>query len=169
MALALCVAGLASADHMPNTLVVTITDSLDPAATLGSITYAVNVQNSGPNKVTNMVVVSTLPPGTQLLQCSPSCTVGNGTVTSTFSSVASNKSVKQSVMVKAPDTDTGIAISLTAQATATGAHTGDAIAIHQCGIGHGSRGSPPFAADDDRLLRTDSRRRPSSALTPRCS
>ena len=127
MALALGVAGLASADHMPNTLFVTITDSLDPVATLGSITYAVNVQNSGPNKVTNMVVVSTLPQGTQLLQCSPSCTVGNGTVTSTFSSVASNKSVKQSVVVKAPDTDTGIAISLSAQATATGAHMGDAM------------------------------------------
>ena len=59
--LALCVPGLVHADHMPNTLFVTITDTPDPAPTLGSITYAVNVQNSGPKKVTNMVVVSTLP------------------------------------------------------------------------------------------------------------
>jgi uncharacterized repeat protein (TIGR01451 family) len=126
IALALCVPGPVNADHMPNTLLVTITDNLDPAPTLGSITYAVNVKNSGPKKVTNMVVTSTLPPGTQLLQCSPSCTVGNGTVTSTFASVASNKTVKQSVVVRAPDTDTALAISLSAQATATGAHMGDA-------------------------------------------
>jgi uncharacterized repeat protein (TIGR01451 family) len=110
---------------MPNTLFVTITDNLDPAAALGTITYAVNVQNSGPNKVTNMVVVSTLPQGSQLLQCSPSCTVGSGTVTSTFSSVSANASKKQSIILKAPDTDTSVALSLTAKATATGAHAGD--------------------------------------------
>jgi uncharacterized repeat protein (TIGR01451 family) len=110
---------------MPNTLFVTITDTPDPAATLGTITYAVNVQNSGPKKVTNMVVVSTLPPGTQLLQCSPSCMIGNGTVTSTFASVKSNKSVKQSVVVQAPDTDIALGIRLTAEASATGAHAGD--------------------------------------------
>jgi uncharacterized repeat protein (TIGR01451 family) len=124
-AMALCVVGVASAGHMPNTLFVTITDNLDPAATLGTITYAVNVQNSGPNKVTNMVVVSTLPPGSQLLQCSPTCTLGNGTVTSTFASVSANASKKQSVIIKAPDTDTSVVLSFTAQATATGAHAGD--------------------------------------------
>jgi hypothetical protein len=131
MALALCMAGLASADHLPNTLIVTITDTPDPAATLGTITYAVNVKNSGPNKVTSMTVVSILPApptGPTLVKCSPSCTVTTGTVTtlsSFFASVSSNQTVKQSVVVTAPDTATTLPITLDASATASGAHKGN--------------------------------------------
>jgi uncharacterized repeat protein (TIGR01451 family) len=69
-------------------LSLTKTDSPDPVAHLGQLTYTLTINNAGPSTATSVVVTDPLPAGTTFVSCAPSVgscvspTVGtNGTVT----------------------------------------------------------------------------------------
>lgn len=66
-------------------------DSADPVAIGSSLTYTLNVTNTGPNSATGVVVTDTLPAGTTFVSCTPvaSCSASGQLVTVNLGTIAS--------------------------------------------------------------------------------
>lgn len=96
----------AGAQTTRGALIVTITDSPDPAASGGQVTYSVEVLNDGTEKATNVVVTAPVPAGTQFIKCSTStqksCAQAGGTVTGTIGDLKAHDTEKVSVVLAMP-------------------------------------------------------------------
>jgi uncharacterized repeat protein (TIGR01451 family) len=128
----LALPGPAGADHMPNTLLVTVTDSPDPAASLGEIIETIAVKNDGRQRSLNVRIEATIPAGASYVTCKTSssavpCSLSGDavTVTAVFPKVAAHGTVKMTLTIKAPLVVVATVIKLNAGATGTYAHKGD--------------------------------------------
>ncbi|MFN2610780.1 MAG: hypothetical protein ABR507_07920, partial [Actinomycetota bacterium] len=97
------------------------TDSSDPAAVIGNITYTVVVTNLGPSDNQGFSVTDAIPANTTFVSAtSPDCAFASGSVTCTASSLGAGQSVSYTVVVRV---DTGVSdgtvISNTASVNAT--------------------------------------------------
>jgi uncharacterized repeat protein (TIGR01451 family) len=105
-------------------LVVTVSDTPDPAPTLGQVTYAINVLNDGTTGASNVVVKALLPAGVQFVKCattpSKTCALSSGTVSVTFSTIAAHATVKMSLVLAMPWVTVASTINLTASANGDG-------------------------------------------------
>lgn len=122
--------GPAAADHMPNTLLVTVTDYPDPAASGAEIDYTGSVKNNGQYRSFNVRLEATLPAGSTLATCRTSvstvhCVPAGTTVSATFPRVAAHGTVRMFVTVVAPVVATPTVIRLDLNATGDNAHKGD--------------------------------------------
>ncbi len=120
----------AAADHMPNTLRVTVTDSPDPGVSQGEIEYTGAVKNDGRQRSLNVRLETTLPLGTSFVSCRTSvgavpCQVAGDLVTATFPRVSAHATVKMFLTVRAPAVTTPTVIQLDLDATGDNAHKGD--------------------------------------------
>ena len=71
----------AKGKELPADLAISKTASPDPVVAGTTLTYSINVTNSGPNKATGVTIIDTLPPGVTLASASPGCSEHSGTVT----------------------------------------------------------------------------------------
>ncbi|PWU25567.1 MAG: hypothetical protein C5B48_00650 [Candidatus Rokuibacteriota bacterium] len=105
-------------------LVVTISDTPDPAPMLGQVTYAVSIKNDSTVRATNTVVTIDLPSGAGFVKCATTpkkiCTETAGTVTATFGSVLAHATVKISLVATTPSVSAPTPILLTVHANADG-------------------------------------------------
>ena len=101
-------------------LVVTKSDSPDPALVGQPLTYTVGVQNSGPSTATSVSLSDTLPAGVSFVSATPSqgspCNHSAGTVTCALGTIANGASA--SVQINVTPQSTG---SITNSATASSA------------------------------------------------
>ncbi len=101
-------------------LVVTKSDSPDPALVGQPLTYTVGVQNSGPSSAPSVSVSDTLPAGVTFVSATPSqgtCSQSAGTVTCPLGTIGNGASA--SVQIQVTPQSTG---SITNQATASSSH-----------------------------------------------
>jgi uncharacterized repeat protein (TIGR01451 family) len=110
---------------LPADLAVTKSDSPDPVASAGVLTYTVVVTNNGPALAANIVMTDPLPVGTTFSTCTPSLgtcsgpTVGtNGTVTATIGSLGPLGSATVTIEVNVT-AGAGTTLSNTATATSS--------------------------------------------------
>ena len=89
-------------------LVLTKTDSDDPALLGEELTYTLRVSNKGPSEATGVTLTDTLPVATRFVSASARCTEAGGTVTCTIGAIASGDVASVSIVVTT---------------TATGEHT----------------------------------------------
>jgi uncharacterized repeat protein (TIGR01451 family) len=109
----------------PADLAVTKSDSPDPVASAGLLTYTVVVTNNGPSLAANVVMTDPLPAGTTFSTCTPSLgtcsgpTVGtNGTVTASIGSLGPLGSATVTIEVNVT-AGAGTVLSNTATATSS--------------------------------------------------
>src|SRR5687767_10997869 len=73
LALALASAGIcggpAAAQDAPRPTLIVGVSGTDPAASEGSVIYAITVKNDGTTRALNVVVTIPMPPGTAFLKC----------------------------------------------------------------------------------------------------
>ncbi len=103
-------------------LSVTNTDSPDPVAGGGNITYAINVANNGPTDAANVTLSDTLPPNTTLVSYSTptgwTASNGGGKFTATKASMAANTTAAFTLVVKVDaNTVNGTVVNDTATVT----------------------------------------------------
>ncbi|HEV8441081.1 MAG TPA: hypothetical protein VGT40_23580, partial [Methylomirabilota bacterium] len=110
------------------TLVVTVSDTPDPAPTLGQVTYSIAVLNNGTTRAYNVIVTVPVPPGTQFVKCSTSnkkvCAESAGTVSTNLGAVKAHATVKVSLILKMPLVNVKSTITLTAKANGDGVDDG---------------------------------------------
>lgn len=121
----------------PYTLVVTISDSPDPAASQGTLIYSISVKNRRdvPTSIRtlNAQLQAPLPDGTTFVKCTTSidtktlkrCQEAGGIITATFGAMGANVTRKVTLTVKAPQIDAVSAIQITGTATGENAFKGD--------------------------------------------
>ena len=84
-------------------LSITKTDSPDPIAAGGILTYTLNVSNAGPSAATDVVVTDVLPAGVTYLSDSDSCVQAPaGTLTCSLGTLASGASTSFTISVRVP-------------------------------------------------------------------
>ena len=111
------VCGHGSPDPTPEIdLSVTISDSPDPVAPAGNITYTITVTNDGPRDATNVTLTDAVPANTAFVSFTPlsggtsttPAVGGGGTITSTTSSLAAGASASFILVVQvSPSADAG--------------------------------------------------------------
>ena len=106
------------------TLVVTISDTPDPAPMLGQVTYAIEVKNDSTTGASNVLVTIPLPPNTEMVKCATTpkkpCSLAAGTVTATLGSVAAHATIKISLVVIMPEPSVPGTSTITLHASANG-------------------------------------------------
>lgn len=119
LALVLGTVGPAAA-QLPTTLIVSLSDSADPAASGGQITYAVIVRNDGGVAAREVVVTIPLPPGTAFVRCSNTaltpCTLAGGTVTTALGKIRAWQEVRVSLTLTMPTVTSVSTVTVTADA-----------------------------------------------------
>src|SRR5215831_8643004 len=88
-------------------LLVTVTDSPDPALSLGNVTYVIKVKNDWTQKATDVVATIPLPPGTQFVSCKTAptvrpCAPAGGTVTVNIGNIVAKAVFKITLVLKMP-------------------------------------------------------------------
>ena len=124
---AACVVALAAgpaAAQLPTTLIVTVADSPDPAASGGQVVYTVTVKNDGTFKAHGVVVTIPIPVGTQFVKCTNNATVpvpctcapgipctpaDTGTVTVVLGNIRAHLEGRVSLTLKMPNVASGTA------------------------------------------------------------
>jgi uncharacterized repeat protein (TIGR01451 family) len=121
VAVGLLAAGPASAARP--VLVVTVSDSPDPAPSQGQVTYAVNVKNNGTTRGYNVKVTMPLPSGTQFVKCAVStkkaCTLASGVISTTLGTMLAHQEIKVSVVLNMPAVTAKSVITVSAKANGT--------------------------------------------------
>lgn len=105
-------------------LVLTNTDSVDPATVNSPVTYNVTVTNSGPSPATSVVLTDNLPANVTFLTSTPSqgtCTQAGGTVTCNLGTISSGANA--TVTVTGTPTQAASGTNVTNTATVTSAVT----------------------------------------------
>lgn len=102
-------------------LSVTKSDSPDPVATGGNITYTIDVTNPGPSNAASVTLSDAIPPSTSFVSMTPasgwSCS-GTSTVTCSIASMAAGTAVFQ-LVVKTALSAAGTTVSNTASVSST--------------------------------------------------
>jgi uncharacterized repeat protein (TIGR01451 family) len=83
-------------------LVITKTDSPDPVAVSGNLTYTITVTNNGPADASFIVVTDTLPAGTTYVSSTPEGNVNGNVITWDIPSLAFGASATMNIVVTAP-------------------------------------------------------------------
>jgi len=111
--------------ELRSTLIVTVTDSPDPAPAKGTVKYNIAVRDEGPKAATKVVVTIPVPEGTTFVSCTADLGIcegpaagTNGTLTADFGTIASGGSATITITVKVI-VATGSTISNTVTATST--------------------------------------------------
>jgi len=94
-------------------LAITKTASPDPAASAGTLTYTLTVQNIGGSPAGNVTVTDNLPAGLTNVQCSVPCSIGAGTVTTALGTIAVSAQTSFTISGNAPVVSVATAISNT--------------------------------------------------------
>lgn len=97
---------LYSMAHATVDIVVNQTDSPDPVASGGNITYTINVANNGPDDATGVSISDVLPVGTTLVSVTTSqgtCS-GTTTISCALGNIDNNLSADITIVVKSPNT-----------------------------------------------------------------
>lgn len=123
---ALLVGGATLADaELPTKLVVTVSDSPDPAPSGGQVSYSIVVKNDGTFKASNVVVTVPIPAGTQFVKCTNTaatpCTAANGVVTTALGKIKAHLEVRVSLTLLMPSVTSPSSVTVTADADSTDA------------------------------------------------
>ena len=117
-------ATLAGAE-LPTKLIVTVSDSPDPAPSGGQVTYSIAVKNDGTVRASNVVVTVPIPAGTQFVKCTNTaltpCTATNGVVTTALGKVKAHLEVRVSLTLLMPSVTSPTSVTVTADADSTDA------------------------------------------------
>jgi uncharacterized repeat protein (TIGR01451 family) len=114
-------------------LIVDITDTPDPAPTLGQVTYAITVKNDASAAASNVSVTVTLPAGGQFVKCATTpkkpCAPSSDTITVLFGTVNAHATVKISLVLAMPSVTVTSTVPLGVKANGDGVTDGNASEI----------------------------------------
>jgi len=115
-----------AAAQLPTTLLVTVSDNLDPAASGGQVIYAVTVKNDGSTKAKDVVVTIPIPPQTGFVKCTHAdltyvetpCAVTAGVASAKYFKIPAHLEVRISLTLTMPVVSS--VSTVTVEATADG-------------------------------------------------
>ena len=98
-------------------LSISKSDNVDPATAGGTITYTLDVANSGPSTAVNTVIADDLPPGTTLTSLPAGCTLSGSTLTCAVGDLAAGDTASVALTVDVDGATTGTSVTNVATVT----------------------------------------------------
>jgi len=112
-------------------LSVSITDSPDPVARGGNLTYAITTLNNGPSAATNVTLTDTLPAGTTFVSATSGCSAAGNAVTCSIGNLASGAAATRNIVVNVTATTGPISNTVNVTANETESQHGEQLSDRQ--------------------------------------